>query len=161
MSEQVEDRSVSNAVPLWTAMQVLRDEGRPMDGREVLARMADRLAFTPYWLERLSSGQVRWEVGTHWFAGDAATIGWMTKLGGWAITEAGIEALEEFPTPELLFAERSRRYPVIDQRRKQAQASLSEVQQFIDRTLRLVDAGGWPPRAWSSMRRERPASGSG
>jgi 5-methylcytosine-specific restriction protein B len=144
VSEQpVEGQAVTNELLLWTAMQVLREEGRPLDGRDVLARMAGRLNFSPYSLARLKSGQVRWEVGVNFFTGDAATLGWMTKRGGWAITEAGIEALEEFPSPELLFAERSRRYAVVDQRRKQAQANLSEVQQFIDRTLRLVEAGSW------------------
>ena len=29
--------------------------------------------------------------------GDAATIGWTTKIGGWSITDAGIEALETYP----------------------------------------------------------------
>ena len=67
----------------------------------------------------------------------------MTKRGGWAITEAGIEALETYPTPDELFAELNRRYREIDQRRKQAQQNLSDVQQFIATTLRLVEPGIW------------------
>ena len=34
-------------------------------------------------------------VGFH--TGDAATVGWASKLGGWSITDAGIEALETYP----------------------------------------------------------------
>ena len=144
MSEQQADGGgVSNPLLMWTAMVVLRDVGHPVDGREVLEVIAARLTLTPHWLERYKSGQVRWEVAVHWVTGDAATIGWMTKIGGWAITEAGLEALETLATPKELYAECSRRYNVIDQRRKQAQQNLSEVQQFIDRTLALVEAGSW------------------
>ena len=40
-----------------------------------------------------------------------------------------------------LLAELNRLYREIDQRRKQAQQNLSDVQQFIATTLRLVEAG--------------------
>ena len=40
-------------------------------------------------------------------------------------------------------AELNRRYREIDQRRKQAQQNLSDVQQFIATTLRLVEPGTW------------------
>src|SRR5260370_30774022 len=36
-----------------------------------------------------------------------------------------------------------RRYREIDQRRKQAQQNLSDVQQFIATTLRMVEPGSW------------------
>jgi 5-methylcytosine-specific restriction protein B len=143
MSNAMDRPTASNPLLLWTAMVVLRDAGHPLEGREVLSRMAEWLTLTPHWLEQYKSGQVRWEVGVQFFTGDAATIGWMTKLGGWAITEAGLEALETFASPEELYAERGRRYNLIDQRRKQAQQNLSDVQQFIDRTLGLVEAGSW------------------
>ncbi len=76
-------------------------------------------------------------------SGDAATVGWMTKRGDWAITEAGIEALDTYSTPIALYRELHTRYREIDQRRKQAQQDLSEVHQFIADTLRLVDVGSW------------------
>lgn len=78
MTEQTPRQAVTNPALLWTAMKVLADAGQPMEGREVLARMSERLELTPYWLERYNSGQVRWIVGVHFFTGDAATIGWMT-----------------------------------------------------------------------------------
>ncbi|MGH3217988.1 MAG: McrB family protein [Streptosporangiaceae bacterium] len=67
----------------------------------------------------------------------------MSKIGGWSITEAGVEALETYPTADELFAELTRRYREIDQRRKQAQQKLSDVQQFIATTLRMVEPGSW------------------
>ena len=75
--------------------------------------------------------------------GDAATVGWMTKIGGWSITEAGIEALETYRTPMSCWQSLQRRYREIDQRRKQAQQNLSDVQQFIAETLQLVEPGTW------------------
>ena len=73
--------------------------------------------------------------------GDAATIGWASKIGGWSITDAGIEALETYPDADELWAELNRRYREVDQRRKQALQTLSDVQQFIATTLQHVDAG--------------------
>ena len=83
------------------------------------------------------------ETALRFHTGDAATVGWMSKLGGWSITEAGVEALETYPTADELFAELNRRYREIDQRRKQAQQNLSDVQQFIATTLRMVEPGSW------------------
>jgi 5-methylcytosine-specific restriction protein B len=143
MIEHGKPQTVSNASLLWTAMAVLRDGGRPMEGRDVLAHMSEQLDLTPYWLERYSSGQVRWMVAVQFFTGDAATIGWMTKRGGWAITEAGLAAMETLATQEALFADCRRRYALIHQRRIRAQENLGEVQQFIARTLGLVEAGSW------------------
>ena len=67
----------------------------------------------------------------------------MSKIGGWSITDAGIEALETYPDADDLQAEFNRLYREIDQRRKQALQSLSEVQQFIATTLQLVEPGSW------------------
>ncbi len=67
----------------------------------------------------------------------------MTKLDGWAITPAGIEALDSYPDPQELYTEVSRRYREIDQRRKQAQLKLSDVHQYIAAVLQLVEPGSW------------------
>jgi 5-methylcytosine-specific restriction enzyme B len=47
------------------------------------------------------------------------------------------------PEPGELFAEVRRRYREVDQRRKQAQQSLNDVQQFIATPLQLVEPGSW------------------
>ena len=54
---------------------------------------------TPYELSVDKSGLPREDRAVGFHTGDAATVGWMTKIGGWSITEAGIEALETYPTP--------------------------------------------------------------
>ena len=56
-----------------------------------------RVQLTPYELSVDKSGQPRYDRAVGFHTGDAATVGWMSKLGGWSITEAGIEALETYP----------------------------------------------------------------
>ena len=131
------------ALIVWEALHILRDAPAPMQSRQVTAAVGERIQPTAYEDERHRSGGNRWETALHFHSGDAATVGWMTKRGGWAITEAGIEALDAYPTPDELFAELNRRYREIDQRRKQAQQNLGGVQQFIAAALRLVEAGTW------------------
>ena len=137
------DGQVRYALIVWEALHILRDAPAPMQSRQVTAAVGERIQPTAYEDERHRSGGNRWETALHFHSGDAATVGWMTKRGGWAITEAGIEALDAYPTPDELFAELNRRYREIDQRRKQAQQNLGDVQQFIATTLRLVEAGTW------------------
>src|SRR5215470_5601604 len=137
------DQTVRNALLFQTTMEVLRDASGPLKVQDVLREVSERVTLTPHWLERYRSGQARWDVGIRFFTGDAATLGWITKRGGWTITEAGIEALEALPNADDLYAELNRRYREIDQRRKQAQESLGEVQQFIARALDMVESGGW------------------
>ena len=124
-------------------MEVLRDAPGPLPVQDVLGEVAKRIALTPFELGRYDSGQARWAVTVRFTTGEAATLGMDDEAGGWAITEAGIEALDTYPTPDELLAELHRRYREIDQRRKQAQQNLSEVQQFIATTLRLVEPGTW------------------
>jgi 5-methylcytosine-specific restriction enzyme B len=139
----VADQRVQRALLVRTTLEVLRDAGGPVLPREAVDEIERRVQFTPYELERSPDGQSRWRVHLGWYTGEAATVGWMTKRGGWAITEAGIEALETYPAQDELVAELSRLYREIDQRRKAAQEILSDIQQFIATTLRLVEPGAW------------------
>ncbi|HUZ26549.1 MAG TPA: AAA family ATPase [Streptosporangiaceae bacterium] len=127
----------------WEALCVLRDTPAALPAGEVIAAVRQRIDPTPYERQPLRGGQSRWETALHFVSGDAATVGWMTKRGGWSITEAGIEALREYPDPDLLRGELHRRYRLIDQQRKQAQQNLSGVQQFIAETIGLLGPGTW------------------
>src|SRR5262249_4592789 len=110
---------------------------------QVLEEVRRRVGLTPYELSRNPSGGTRWETALGWHSGDAATVGWMSKIGGWSITEAGIEALETYPDAGDRWTGLQRRYREIDQRRKQALQNLSDVHQFIATTLQLVEPGSW------------------
>jgi 5-methylcytosine-specific restriction enzyme B len=139
----VPDQQVQRSLLVRTALEVLRDAASPLEPRHAADEIERRVKLTAYEMDHYANGQVRWRVHLGYYTGDAATVGWITKRGGWAITEAGIEALGTYPTPKGLFAELTRRYREIDQRRKQAQENLSDVEQFIATTLRKVEPGSW------------------
>jgi 5-methylcytosine-specific restriction enzyme B len=127
-----------------TALEILRDAGTRLSRQQVMEELSRRVELTPYELQPdYRSGVRRFNTGMGYKVGDAATIGWASKIGGWSITDAGIEALETYPDPEELFAELNRRYREIDQRRKLALRALSEVHQFIATTLQQVEPGSW------------------
>ncbi|WP_169982450.1 MGMT family protein [Microbispora sp. H10836] len=54
-------------------------------------------------------GQARWWAQLGFRTGEAASLGWMTKRNGWAITEAGVRALDDFAGTEL-YRELTRQY---------------------------------------------------
>jgi len=137
------DDQIRYGLLIQKTLEVLRDAPAPMQNREVIAVVGQRIDPTPYEREILKGGEARWENALGWHAGDAATVGWMTKRGGWSIPDAGIEALDTYTTPEELYSELTSRYREIDLRRKKAQQNLSEFQQFIAETLRLVEPGSW------------------
>ena len=137
-----EDR-VRRALLLKTVLEILRDAGTRVPQSQVLEEVRRRVALNPHELSLDKSGLPRYDRAVGFHTGDAATVGWASKIGGWSITDAGIEALETYPDAEELFAELRRLYREIDQRRKQAQQSLNDVQQFIATTLRLVEPGSW------------------
>ena len=67
----------------------------------------------------------------------------MSKIGGWSITEAGVEALDTYESADELWTELRGRLREVDRKRKEAQSNLSEVQQFVAETLALVEPGRW------------------
>jgi 5-methylcytosine-specific restriction protein B len=139
----VEQEIIRNPLLLWTAMATLRDAPGPLPPKQAMAEVEGQIEFTPYELGTYDSGQTRWYVALGFITGGAATVLWMTKHGGWAITDKGRAALEEFPDPAALYTELNRLYAEIDQRRKQAQQKLGEYLQFIARTLGVIEPGNW------------------
>ena len=137
------EERVRRAVLFQAAMEILRDAGTKIPQDQVLEELSSRVRLTSQELSVDNSGLPRYQRAVGFHTGDAATVGWMSKIGGWSITDAGVEALETYPTADELFAELTRRYREIDQRRKQAQQNLSHVQQFIATTLRMVEPGSW------------------
>jgi 5-methylcytosine-specific restriction protein B len=137
------EEKVRRSLLLKTAMEILRDAGRKMPSNQVLEEVQRRVDLNPRELSRDKSGAPRFDRAVGFDTGYAATIGWVSKIGGWSITDAGIEALETYPEPDELQAEFNRLYREVDQRRKQALQTLSEVQQFIATTLQLVEPGSW------------------
>src|SRR6266568_1625419 len=126
-----------------TVLEILRDAGAKVPPSQVLDELRRRIELTPYELSADNSGMQRYNRAAGFHTLEAATIGWMSKIGGWSITDAGTEALETYPDAWGLWAELQRPYRGVDQRRRQALQNLSEVHQFIATTLLLVDPGSW------------------
>lgn len=76
---------------VWEALDFLRMVGEPVPRQAVTQAVADRLQPTPHESEPNRGGSPRWLTALNYHTGDAAAVGWMTKRGGWAITEAGLE----------------------------------------------------------------------
>jgi 5-methylcytosine-specific restriction enzyme B len=128
---------------LKTTLEILRDSGARMSKTQVLDEVRRRIVLTPAELSAGKGGAARFDTALGFKVGDAATIGWASKIGGWSITDAGIEALETYPDADSLWSELNRRYREIDQRRKLAQQALSDVQQFVASALQQVEPGSW------------------
>jgi 5-methylcytosine-specific restriction protein B len=126
-----------------TVLEILRDAGTKIPPNQVLDELRRRVELTLYELSADNSGLPRYNRAVGFHTLEAATIGWMSKIGGWSITDAGIEALETYPNASDLWTELQRLYREVDQRRKQALQNLSEVHQFIATTLQMVDPGSW------------------
>ena len=90
-----EDR-VRRGLLLKTAMEILRDAGKKVPPPRCWKRLRRRVTLTPHELSLDKSGVPRYDRAVGFDTGDAATIGWASKIGGWSINDAGIEALETF-----------------------------------------------------------------
>lgn len=128
--------------PIFRAtMEILREEGRPLKPAEVRDAVATRVTIDPEHEELNGHGQIRWHAQLGFRTGEAASIGWMTKRNGWAITETGIQALKDFPGDEL-YRELGRQY--------RARRQANETRTYVDprwkrvrEALTQVTPGSW------------------
>jgi 5-methylcytosine-specific restriction protein B len=137
------DERVRRGLLLRTVMEILRDAGTKLSQQEVDAELRPRVRLNSQELSVDNSGLPRYERAVGFHAGDAATVGWMSKIGGWSITEAGVEALDTYESADELWTELRGRLREVDRKRKEAQSNLSEVQQFVAEALALVEPGRW------------------
>jgi len=97
-----------------TVLEILRDAGTKIPPSQVLDELRGRLELTSYELSVDNSGMQRYNRAVGFHTLEAATIGWMSKIGGWSITDAGIEALEAYPDASDLWTELQRLYREVD-----------------------------------------------
>ncbi|MEV4810067.1 AAA family ATPase [Micromonospora avicenniae] len=135
---------VRYALLVRTCLEVLRDSGERMHGKEVLDEVAKRVGLTEAELRPHKSGVPAWNVAARFHTGDAATAGWMVKRDGlWWITEAGRKALDTYQDPDALYAEIGRRYREVYRNRKQARKKYESQLHTIAAALALVPDGSW------------------
>jgi 5-methylcytosine-specific restriction protein B len=137
--------NVRNGLLVRTCLEVLLDAGRPLPPAEAVRRVGQRIGeFTLYESGTIDRGrQVRWENALRWHSGDMATVGWMTKTGGWQITDSGREALGRYPDADAMLAALQRLKNRIYQERKKAAAQLAPLEQEITAALGEVAPGQW------------------
>lgn len=102
---------------------------------DVWAAVQQQVPFTAHESELTQKGRPRGESDWRWASADLAAAGWLRKQpdgsGMWAITEAGLRALADFPGDEL-HAEATRRYA----------AGRAELQSSIEESLPLAWVSG-------------------
>jgi 5-methylcytosine-specific restriction protein B len=137
--------SIRNGVIVRTCLEVLRDAAGPLPAGKAISGVRERIGdFSAYELGLLDSDrQVRWENALGWYSGDLATVGWMTKTGGWQITDSGREALERYADPDELLRVALRLQRQVYDERKRAVEQLAPVEQEITAALGEVTAGQW------------------
>jgi 5-methylcytosine-specific restriction protein B len=129
---------------LRTAMEVLRDHGGVMPGREVLAEVGRRVEPNPAERKVQSSGSEAWDVAVRYDTGDAASAGWLVKSpDGWHLTDDGRTALDEFTTPDSLRTECQHRYRALVKQRQAAQAQFAASRSMITSLVDGVPEGSW------------------
>jgi hypothetical protein len=146
---------VKRPLLLKTTLEVLRDSGAKLSRSQLSGEVSRRLDLTAYELAAPEGGSSRYNHAFGRLSSGVAKVGWVSKLGGWSITDAGIEALNAFPDEKELNNALDPRDKEVDESRKQAYELLSPASQFIAATLELVARGSWTaPRL---LHRPRPA----
>jgi restriction system protein len=81
---------------VFAAMQILKDAGGRLPGREVIQKIAERIKLTDWEKERYEkTGYVRWESILHFYTIDCIKAGFIYKQKGiWILTEEGEQALK-------------------------------------------------------------------
>ncbi|MGH3941345.1 MAG: AAA family ATPase [Pseudonocardiaceae bacterium] len=122
--------------------ELLRDAGEPVAPKDALARVARFAQPNQHELSLNDSGSPRFETYLRFVSTWSSAIGWMAKRGGWSITEAGVEAIDELPGDQLA-RELSRRYRVHRKQKQQKQSGYED-----PRWARVIEALGYVEAGW-------------
>lgn len=119
-SEVYEDGepTIRRSMLLATLFDVLRKSEHPLPSRVALALVADAIEFTPHEASLAAGGVQRAETFLRFGSSWATTLGWMTKKGGWTLTEAGTEALDLITDKSTLYPGRGEAVSAGDQEAK-------------------------------------------
>jgi len=84
---------------IYAALSILRDSGKEMPMRDLMARVKEQVDFDEWDKERYEkSGYIRWESILHFFSIDCVKAGFLIKKKGvWYLTPEGEEALNLGP----------------------------------------------------------------
>ncbi len=129
-------------------LEVLAEHGAPLRRYQAMERVRERLdgQLTDY--ERATfrdrDDMPRWQYHLGWGTTDMGAAGWMTKTNqGWAITDAGREALESHPGGVGLDVDSGRAYRDHRKAKRPAGSSTPHYAMKVDTALECVEAGQW------------------
>ncbi|MGH4018735.1 MAG: AAA family ATPase [Pseudonocardiaceae bacterium] len=126
-----------------TLFELLRDAGQPVAPKDALAGVKGRVQPNQRELSLNDSGFPGFETYLRWVSSWSSAIGWMTKRSGWSVTEAGVEAIDEFPG-DALALELTRRYRLQRKPKQQKPAGYQDTHWAqVIKALSYVEAGWW------------------
>lgn len=126
-----------------TLFEVLRDASGPVAPKDAIAAVEQRLTLNEHELSLNNSGYRRFETYVRWASSWAGAVGWMSKRGGWTITEAGVEALDRY---DMLGLALHRLY--LERRRKPAAAGAPAKGYTDPRWTQVTEAVGMVEPGW-------------
>lgn len=129
------------------ALEVLAEES-PLRRSEVMSRVGMRLAseLTEYEKAefRPGDGTARWATNLAWGSSEMVAANWMTKTReGWAITDAGREALASHPDGKGLDADAGRAYRDKLRAARPETSTRPRYAAILEAALELVEEGLW------------------
>ncbi len=134
---------IRRSLLLATLFGVLQEADGPISSSDAVTRTMDRVGLTPHEASANASGVPRAETLIRWGSSWATTLGWMTKKGGWALTEAGATALEEIADKSALYSVLNKRYRQEIARRKPAPKQANSKWATVTELLALLPEGNW------------------
>ena len=142
-SELNDDTRVRRPLLLRVLFDVLTEAAEPMPVTHVLEHVADRVELTPSELSKNASGSPRWDTFLRFASGWGSKIGWISKRGGWSITEAGLAGTKGLG-PDDLYREIKTRYRVVyKEERKRTPRDPDPKWSVLRDALSLIGAGSW------------------
>jgi alkylated DNA nucleotide flippase Atl1 len=133
---------VRRAFLIRSLFEVLENASLPMAAAEALAAVEQSVELSEIELSRNPSGTRRFDTFLRFVSSWANKVGWMSKRGGWALTEAGVDAMHMYDDVELyrtltrLYREKNKKHDKRGQTKTQRQARVLAA-------LDAVEAGSW------------------
>jgi 5-methylcytosine-specific restriction protein B len=122
---------------------VLTEALESMPVTAILERVGDRVELTPSELSKNASGSPRWDTFLRFASGWGSRIGWISKRGGWSITEAGLASTKGLG-PDELYREIKTRYRVVyKEDRKRTPRDPDPRWSVVRDALALIGGGSW------------------
>lgn len=138
-----DDQQMRRGLLARALLEILRDAAAPLAAKDAVARVKGAVELNPQELSHNQSGYSRFDTYLRFLSSWASAIGWMAKRGGWSITEAGVDALDQFPGDELA-REIVRRYQKHQKGKQQTQQGFTHPEwKRVVAAVGLVEAGWW------------------